>query len=498
MWLLGGCTWFVVTSEPEAYEHPDSEAAEPAVVGVTAPVVDTGGPVDTSVEHFGAELVAISSMSTALELHWEAEDVERVSAALWLPDGATREVDELGEVGLVLAPEEVLVSAEVAFWRDGEVVATATATATTGSLPSAGLPTITVAEGSVVEDMVVLYAISEGDDSSVTLLSGDGRPLWRLGEEALEGFTATAVEKDLGQAGVVVSRNAGAATGFSTEGEGGANDFARYDWHGEVTDTLDAPHSHHLFDQPSPGVVAWIKARREDRHGEQDVVWDQIVLSSFDDEERVVVDTATLGTFGQPCPDNGFYPDACDAHHTNSLDCRPDRGTCLLSLHNVHRVLEVSLATGALIEDWTTWRGQDESGLELTVFERAHDVHWSADGSQILVFNDAAAGGFASRLEPVVSASGLVERWGYGRDECLAAQALGTVQELPDGHHLAGFSAPNNLLREIDEAGEVLWDADFGGLDPSERCEAELGQMVLGEARALDVTALGEGVIALF
>ncbi|MCP4807576.1 MAG: hypothetical protein GY884_19710, partial [Proteobacteria bacterium] len=322
---LLACTWFVVTEEGPTPTFEDTAEEVVEVPDVETGVVEDTEVFDTEAPVFSAELSEVPTMATALELRWEAEGVDRVSASLHLEDGALREVDDLPQEGLVLAPEQSLVLVELTFWREDVVIGTASATASTGTLPEERTPILTMAEGSRVADMAVLYTLSDGDTVTVTLMSGAGQPLWRLGSEALEGYTPTAVQQDLGQPGVVVSRNAGQATGYSSETEGSANDFARYDWRGVLSETLDAPHSHHLFDQPSPGVVAWIKARRADFDEEQDIVWDQIVVSSFEGEERVVVDTEALGDFGQPCAPEGFYPGACDVHHTNSVDCRPDK-----------------------------------------------------------------------------------------------------------------------------------------------------------------------------
>jgi len=484
--------WIVACSAPAP--HLDSVPGPFDTAHETAPD-DSAAPLACT-----ASLAATSTMATALDLAWACDEVDRASATVLLASGASTTASSVPEETVVLAPEHQDVTVDLEFWRGDEVVATATVTASTGDLPDGPSPTLTAIEGSVVTSQVVLYALEDVASSSVTLMAGTGAPLWRLQGDDFDGQTVDAAQSDAGGRGVIVSQTGARTTEPGKQAAHESNRLTRFSWRGVLTDEIPAAYSHHLFDQPSPGTVAWIRARREHTpEGELDIVWDQIVLSTWDGDETVVVDTESIGDFGSNCNVSSFYVGACEPHHTNSVDCREDLGTCLASLHNADRVVELTLDDGGLVEDWTLFPVQDEAGEPMLGFDRAHDVQWSADGESILVMNDATDGAFATRLRRGQAPSELVATWSYPQDTCILGQALGSIQELEHGHHVIGFSTPNNLLREVDGDGDVLWEADFGGLPDARRCEHpdEVAQ-VLGEARVLDPSALGANVIVVF
>ncbi|MCP4919032.1 MAG: hypothetical protein GY913_19175 [Proteobacteria bacterium] len=202
-----------------------------------------------------------------------------------------------------------------------------------------------------------------------------------------------------------------------------------------------------------------------------------------------------LGWDGE-CTTGGYYLDACDVHHANSMDCDLGAGTCLYSLHNTGQVLEVS-TEGTVLDDFSTWPVTNLAGESMNGFLRPHDIHYADDGT-LLVFNDGSHEAWASRLAIDRQARSLTEIWSYGRDLCIQADALGTLQELESGNHLVGFSTPNNMLREVTPDGRVVWELDLGGLDDDARCGLQGLSMVLGEARAIHPEALGDGVVALY
>ncbi len=78
---LLACTWFVVTEEGPTPTFEDTAEEVVEVPDVETGVVEDTEVFDTEAPVFSAELSEVPTMATALELRWEAEGVDRVSAS---------------------------------------------------------------------------------------------------------------------------------------------------------------------------------------------------------------------------------------------------------------------------------------------------------------------------------------------------------------------------------------------------------------------------------
>ena len=432
-------------------------------------------------------------MPTALQAVWTGPD----GVDSWLEvEGRDERFAEGRSSVVLLAPEGTELVVRAVTEVEGERIESEPVSASTGTFERPlDLPMQQLSEASAVSELVVLLAYEDADARRVVLATGAGELLWQLDDEQLGDSAPVSAQVDLSGAGVLVGQWAGHAPTLTTA-RMQDNAIWRYGWDGAPEVELATPMAHHLFSQPAPGYVVWSGLDLEQReHDVLPVAFERLVISEIDGDDVTHYATSELGWDGT-CTSGGYYADACDVHHANSMDCDLDSELCLYSLHNIDGVFEVSLS-GELQADFATWPARSSSGESLQGFDRAHDLHWADDGS-ILVFNDGSTGAWASRYAVDREAGTLTELWSYGRDDCIASSALGTVQELASGNHLVGFSTPNNLLREVDPDGRVLWELDLGGLQDGQRCDEVAVTSVLGEARALTSDQLGPGVVAIF
>ena len=440
----------------------------------------------------GLELERSEHMPTALTARWSAPE----GASSWLEiEGYEGAFGEGRQDLVLLAPQDTELVVRAVAEQDGERLESDPAIVSTGTLDDPlELPTHTLDESASVTEGLVLFTYEVDDTRRVVLATGEGEVIWQLDDEALGGDSApVSAQAALDGRGVFVGLWAGHAPALTTE-RMQDNAIWLYGWDGEPLLEVATPMAHHLFSQPAPGLLAWSGLNPVVQEGDTlPVAFERLVLSEVEGTDATFWDSAELGYQGS-CQSGSYYQDACDAHHANSMDCDLETGTCLYSLHNVGSVLEVS-SEGAEL-DFATWSVVDHAGDALVGFSRAHDVHWADDGS-LLVFNDGTEGAWASRYAIDRQTETLTELWSYGRNDCIQSDALGTVQELPSGNHLVGFSSPNNLLREVTPDGQVVWELDLGGLDDGARCTSDGITAVLGEARMLDRDSLGAGVVAL-
>ncbi|GEM_PF-1611674 len=484
--------------------------------GLCVAISDGQSTVDGELES------ATSAQDTDDEVHQPTEDAHEVDGdlGLWLersehmptaitaswlaPDGAVSWLEVEGFEGrlgegrdelVLLAPESTDLTVRVVAELDGQRVESAPVTLATGRFDEVlEVPVETVDDGASMSEELVLFTYESDDARRVVLATGGGAVLWQLDDAGLGDSAPVSAQAALDGSGVLVGLWAGHAPVLTTE-RMQDNAIWRFGWDGAPELELPTPMGHHLFSQPAPGLVAWTGLNPVLQEGDTlPVAFERLVVSALEGADVTVWHSSTLGHQGS-CHEGSYYQDACDVHHANSMDCDVETGTCLYSLHNLESVLEVS-ASGAEV-DFATWPVVDLAGDALVGFSRAHDIHWADDGS-ILVFNDGNSGAWAARYSVDRQTETLTELWSYGRSDCIQSDALGTVQELPSGHHLVGFSSPNNLVREVTPEGQVVWELDLGGLQDGERCDVEGLTAVLGEARMVPRDGLGAGVVALF
>lgn len=454
----------------------------------TGEVVEEREPAE-----LGFQLLRSPIMPTAVLASWVAPE----GARSWIEvEGVDEPLGEGREELVLLVPQGASVTARVVAERDGLHQESIALTVTAGHFDTAlETPVEVLDDDASVDEQLVLFTYEGQGERTVALITGEGELLYQLSDMQLGDTAPVSAEVALDGRGVLVGLWTPRAPTLSLA-DMETNAIQLFGWDGEPVVELPTPLGHHLFSQPEAGLVAWTQANPVHLTGDElPAAFDKLVVSELDGGDVVVFDSSVLGWDGE-CSVGGYYLDACDVHHANSMDCDLAAGTCLYSLHNTGQVLELS-TDGTVLDDFSTWPVVDHLGQAQRGFLRPHDIHYAQDG-MLLVFNDGSDEAWAARLEIDRQARTLTEVWSYGRSLCIQADALGTLQELDSGNHLVGFSTPNNLLREVTSDGRVVWELDLGGIGDDARCGLEGLSMVLGEARAVRPDALGPGVVALY
>lgn len=437
-----------------------------------------------------------AAITTSLYVTWSSP----APSSSWLEvtdaDGVVHELRPAGDTleAWILAPEGTSVTVAAATDLGDAVERSESAELTTGELPEAfELAPPEVSEGSLMGQRITLSAWDD-DGGSVALQNVDGEVVWY--RKADKQQTSMAARLRHAGDGIVLSDYGLSRTGEALEGMA-ANRLLVFGWGGQLLEELETPAGHHYFDVLPDDSVVWLQGQVHEVEGvDEPVVFDRAVSSATGEvfgTEDIAFDTTQCHN------PTGYYRDACDAHHMNSVDCDPDAGRCVASLHASDRVLEFDSETGELLHDFSAWPVDVPEG-ESYAFVGAHDVQYVDGGAAILLFNTSWDGGsWAVRYEVDRKAEALTTSWTHGAGGCHYANAGGGVQELPDGHTLVLFGTPSGIVHEVDAAGEVVWRDSRSGWSDEEACMIDFDpseQSLLGEVRSYTVDVL-RGVLVL-
>ncbi len=457
-------------------DESDDEA--PVTADVTEIVLAEVRSVQTSVN--------VTWTSTAPETSWLEVTQDGVTHELW-PAGLELQA-------WILAPELTELTITAVTERDGMLERSEPVTVATGALPDGlDLDPGSGNEQATVNERALLTTWDAGSPRTA-LLNPAGEIVWyRIGNEGRTTMAARLMESG---EGIVLSDFALDRTGDELESMD-ANQVVYVDWGGAMTRSLATPGGHHFFDlQPSDSVV-WLQAAPTSVSGvEGTVVFDALV----DSDRGELFHTDAVDFYEGHCGGSiGYYGAACDAHHTNSVDCDLDAGRCIASLHATNQVVEIDATTGELLHDFSTWTHELPDSLD-TAFNGAHDVQYVDGGNALLVFNTAEGrGSWAARYEIDRQSKALTASWTHGDEACLYAGAAGGVQPLPNGHYLVNYGSPSGILQEVAADGEVVWSASGSGWTEDEACMITYDvneQWTLGETRSYSLGALA-GVLVL-
>lgn len=168
--------------------------------------------------------------------------------------------------------------------------------------------------------------------------------------------------------------------------------------------------------------------------------------------------------------DSGYYGDAKDWSHANGLDVNAAQDGVLVSFLGISVVIEVSLATGAVLWSLSVLALEDPATRSASF----HSPVWSDTERLKLFINEPLEGDAASYVSEIdVSLDPPREVWNSGReDSSRYTQALGRVAQLDGDHTLVNYGT-EAVIEEIDDLGSPLW-----------RWSLE-GQWVLGETEVI-------------
>ena len=451
---------------------------------------DSGTPWDPELV-----VAAHPTMEVGLAASWSSGSLQ-VSA-----EGATHLLEGLDEGGrrqaVLLAPARSTLGLQVVdgdrWSAEEEHVLPDAPTDLATVAVRASDPSAQLAEGAL------LYSGHDGSGGAVLLADRDGGPLWYARLDDLDGdHGGVPVELARDGEGVLTMRQLMVRAATTSVDDLADNELRRIGWDGEILEVWPAAYGHHLFDQPEAGTLIWIRAaaREVDDHDDPHIFEEVVELDLDNGEQRVIFDSEVLGFTDPSCGESSYYAGACDPFHANAIDCHADSGRCALSLKNLSTVVLFSRETGEVLRDLSELSVTRLQGSTEELFAGTHDVRWR-DADTLQIFHTGLDHAWAALLQVDLDAGTLTEVWTHGADDCVRAAAQGGLHALGDGHELLNYGVPGGLLREVDAAGEVVWEGIVGQATDADPCEDLPFGTVLGQAGLVDPDQLPDHVLVV-
>lgn len=329
---------------------------------------------------------------------------------------------------------------------------------TTGGLPG-DLPEIEVMsyDASLASDAEYAMLVTMGTPSTLLMVNRAGRILWyreltsiQDGEDESYFYSDIQFAHDSND----ILYNAYSLSLFDYRGY-----VRRVSLGGEVEEEHDTDQGHHAFVEHEDGTIGYLAADVREwelpGHGMQAVAGDTIVEIDPEGNQETVF---TVWDWAEPSDheywDLGYYQDAMDWTHGNSLEYCADSQTYLLSLGFVNAVLEVDRTTGEVTREFGPagiW--VDDQSLP---FKFQHSVNWTDDDT-LLLFSSNQSEDESWAVEYEVDGDELHEIWSYGELEGLYSYAEGVVHRLDNGNTLVAWTTAGTA-REVTPEGEVAWE----------------------------------------
>ena len=183
-----------------------------------------------------------------------------------------------------------------------------------------------------------------------------------------------------------------------------------------------------------------------------------------------------------------------DYFHINSINVDPLDGNLIVSGRNAWAFYKINRMTGAVM-----WRvGGKKSDFEMgpnTHFAFQHDVTPYAGGVVTIFDNEAGPPKQASQSRGLVLLLDVKHKRAsfvrqYDHDGPVLSSALGSVQELPEGHCFMGWGE-SSYFTEYGSTGEVLLDGRLGAGNVSYRAFKQHWAGIPSELPAIAVASSG-------
>jgi hypothetical protein len=420
---------------------------------------DTGGLEETTPEvtpvddlSFGAlSLTALphEEIGSLIVVRWTQTGVLEGHIAFQEPDGewlitpALSVVDgELAEAILIGIPFETELTWRFEGTLDGVPVTSESHDARTEPLPEGlPIPDLLVADPTawVEGDRYLLTSINAqsggwtGGTYWKVILDRQGRILWALKTPDDNWSIFLRVSQD----GTHILWDE--ATYWSQFDAGEAGQVHRMTLDGTIIESISTPGLHHAFVELSDGTLVWGAAdlttetlRRRPPGGEFEDFW--------------------------TCSDS-FSVEYCQS---NTLYWNEATDTYLYSFYTNSSVIEVD-QSGETLHYWgqnPEWSFEPSSSQ----FSWQHGVHYLPDGHLLLSTHTTVG-----ELETVVrefavneETNALEEVWSFGVGEGIHATTAGEAHRLDNGNTLHNYGSSAHL-REVNSAGEIVWEVDWSG-----------------------------------
>lgn len=293
--------------------------------------------------------------------------------------------------------------------------------------PPGGVPRVTLEYGGWDGFVTIGFSRIEGESSGSVVVDGQGRVVaWALA--SLPNTTASVWD--------------GTAVWYNIVNVPGQ--LCRVPLDGGEMDVIEVPDMHHEFalvgaDVVAGGGVGVLRTVLREVDGEN-IFGDQLLLLGFDGSERVVWDA-----FDTEVPERHEGWDTVsgggDWTHANGLSYDAARGTWLVSLYWLRRVLEVDGETGQVLR-------RLDGALSVDEFGPQHAVEPTANG--VLLFDNQKLNG-DSRVAELDWDGNLA--WEWEPDPSVTTLVLGDVDRLPDGRTLTAWGTDRAVIG-LDASGQ--------------------------------------------
>jgi Arylsulfotransferase (ASST) len=431
--LLTGCG-------PETPGGADSVAASP---GISDVVVEPGEVVPSVLRvRWSTELPSSSTVQLKLD----------DELAVTVEDTALSTSHDLRVQGLKAGRDyELSVSSST-----GDTAEESEWTTVSVEPPPDWVPAFTV---SLVDDTRheggwVLMNVGNDVSSGAVIVDRDGDVVWwaGAGEDVLS--TASTLSRD-GQSVLLASQQK------PMEGDDG--DILEVALDGSTSTSHPAPGLHHAFVELEDGSLAYLAVDIQDYEGDQ-VIADTIRVVNGDGEVSELFNAWDHFVPEALCSHYAavaYAADAIDWLHANSLALDSERGSLHMMARNWDALLEVDLATGALVGQI----GGAQSELayadpDYDAFDHPHFSQLTTDGI-VLMDNGTHRSPEASRAVEYSfdRDAGIIELvWEYWDPEGRYVSAIGDVEKLAGGNHLVSWTT-SGLVTEIADQ-DVVWQLE--------------------------------------
>ncbi len=213
---------------------------------------------------------------------------------------------------------------------------------------------------------------------------------------------------------------------------------------GTVLKTWTTPGLYHAFTDLPDGSLAWPVHWAMDRDGELGPDGERLILQRRDGTEREVFDC--VAALVRRCQANTLAYDAA-------------RDTFLYSLFTVESVLEVDASTGDLLRVFGQLDGAWSFDPPESAFWYQHGSVYTDEGTLLVSTHRAEDDEelVVREYEVDEEARTLRQVWSFGEGEGVTGAQMGEAHRLRGGHTLHNYGT-HAVLREVTDAGEVVWD----------------------------------------
>ena len=407
------------------------------LIACTTTQQPTDASTDTSAE---APSGPITDLTASIHRVAAEDDAAWVQTPAWQVEAGSASVPLLG------IPYDRDVSWRLTWSIDGQEQTTDVASVRTDPLPE-GLPLVVSVEGDAAQwEPTGRYLMTSINGSSsdyniaswTFIIDRQGAVVWAL--ETPQQRVTLHPRLSYDQHSILIDHS----SFWAIFDYGAASQVVRVKIDGTIEQTYDTPGLHHPFTEIADGSLVWGASQG----------WYEEVLTKRTPEGEVV-ELWSCADF----LDALGHEDECGS---NTVFWSEERGTYLYSLYSVETVIEIDDATGETLRYFGHLDGAWDFEPVESTFWWQHGVNYLESGNLLLSARASEA------LEETVvreyaldeQTQTLIEVWNFGIGEGVYGAQMGEAHRLDSGNTLHNYGSTARI-REVTDAGEVVWDVQW-------------------------------------